>query len=1288
MRQVSNDYKNAIIDLGRQYDVKITYGNTTLTNEQLNEVTPHYRADLLKSVMKQLDLDSNVEIPIGTEINCQFGLKVGNNYEYIDYGNYIVYSSEKQEDLLSYRIVCYDKMLYAMKDYEDLEITYPISIKDYISAIATKIGLIFDDEDFTNADKEIPEEKYLDEDGNTLGYTYRDVLDELAQVTASIIKVENNKLRITYPDDVIAETSIFENTSGQITTDSKKVLDLEVEGNTYQEQTSGKNLFNLNATPSQIFNTSKTITDQTIAVSRDVGVTSTAYMSFELSLEPNIRYYVSGVVKVSNTDLTGAGGIYVRTDRGSGTVLGYQAIDRTITTNQNIGFSFVSPSNGIAFIWIYVDNSNTETSSTGTRTFTCTNLQVEKGSSATSYEKYTYGASPNPNYPQEIQVVTGGQHIQVSGKNLLDTNKMVTFQVPIANRWWWLDGRFANDQSTLYCKLEQGKRYTFSIKEKANFGQVQGIYRVDGVDRQAFLLQANETSCSFNALGTEVYVRGAVINANTDTYCICQLEEGSTATPFEEYKGRNHLIDLGRNLIDDSTIKGTISSTSSFARVVNMKVEPGVYLMGCYVDNELVYRDNIYSFSFRNQATGIVGSAYPNRPIIVTKEQAEQIDNVSIYFNTTFTTTYLNKQITGFMLTKDIELGEYSPPITPIELCKINDYKDSIKKSEGSNLFDRENASENKGLAWAYGTLFNETGSLTSDYIKVSIGDKYIQTYSSQVMFYDINKDYLGCLQSGGTTIAKTTGNTWASFTVPNVNDIYYMRLGYRVSVGGNQATLIDKSIMLNEGTTLLPYEPYLAKGKWYIEKNIKKANLPNLSVLNSGTVFGVACKFGVYTFGDQRYVGRNYYFYATDIHRADETFSNYGAYCNNYNFIVLVDSSTTLEDFNSKLSGTTVYYVLGTPTYTEITNQELISQLNSIELIDGLNNISITSANLSSPLKISYISEYETITEDYLKDTNVNFSEKVGPINSLVLSRSADSDLIYRKDDSSIERNGLTEIKISDNQILNGNDRDEYIDNIFNRLKGIEYYTNDYDSTGITYLDLGDFYKVEARGNRYLALMLNDELNVTQGFEELIHTDKPDTSVSDYKKADTTDRRLNQATLIVDKQNQTIQALTSRTSNLESKQINDKAELLAKFGDYALDSRVDDITTQVETLQTDTYTKTEVKSILKGTFYDSDNNQIVSEVVKTTSGTFDENGMHYEKTNAKTKSTINEVGVRVDNAINDSELMFAGYDDNINQTIVRTDNLTVRNHLVIGSQSRIQDYEENNELGTGVFDL
>jgi len=125
MKSVSNDYKEQLTALGRQYNVLVNYTvngtNHTLSNSELNIVTPHYEGDLLKSTMKQLDLDSNVDIPIGTEINCQFGLLVGNDYEYIDYGNYIVYSSEKQEDLKSYKIVCYDKMLNAMKDYQALQ---------------------------------------------------------------------------------------------------------------------------------------------------------------------------------------------------------------------------------------------------------------------------------------------------------------------------------------------------------------------------------------------------------------------------------------------------------------------------------------------------------------------------------------------------------------------------------------------------------------------------------------------------------------------------------------------------------------------------------------------------------------------------------------------------------------------------------------------------------------------------------------------------------------------------------------------------------------------------------------------------------------------------------------------------------------------------------------------------------------------------------------------------------------------------------------------------------------
>ena len=139
MKIHSDNFKETIKSLGRMQDVRITY---TLNNKQLildgeniNSITPNYEASLLKSVMKGLDLDSNIDIPLGTEIKFEYGLLVNGAYEYLDYGNYIVYSSEKQEDTLSYSIKCYDKMLYSMKDYEHIEVTYPITIYEYLKAV-------------------------------------------------------------------------------------------------------------------------------------------------------------------------------------------------------------------------------------------------------------------------------------------------------------------------------------------------------------------------------------------------------------------------------------------------------------------------------------------------------------------------------------------------------------------------------------------------------------------------------------------------------------------------------------------------------------------------------------------------------------------------------------------------------------------------------------------------------------------------------------------------------------------------------------------------------------------------------------------------------------------------------------------------------------------------------------------------------------------------------------------------------------------------------------------------
>ena len=194
MKVHTSDFKSQLTELGRELRGVITYGNTTLEDE-INSITPHYEADILKSVMKQLDLELTVDIPLNTVINCQIGILVNGDYEMLNYGNYVVYNSEKQEDTNTYKITCYDKLLYSMKQNEDLGVTYPISIKNYLNAVASKIGLSVASGTFYNQDLQIPSELYLG-----LEYTYRDILDEIAQATGSIICLnENDEILVKYP---------------------------------------------------------------------------------------------------------------------------------------------------------------------------------------------------------------------------------------------------------------------------------------------------------------------------------------------------------------------------------------------------------------------------------------------------------------------------------------------------------------------------------------------------------------------------------------------------------------------------------------------------------------------------------------------------------------------------------------------------------------------------------------------------------------------------------------------------------------------------------------------------------------------------------------------------------------------------------------------------------------------------------------------------------------------------------------------------------------------------------
>ena len=139
----------------------------------------------------------------------------------------------------------------------------------------------------------------------------------------------------------------------------------------------------------------------------------------------------------------------------------------------------------------------------------------------------------------------------------------------------------------------------------------------------------------------------------------------------------------------------------------------------------------------------------------------------------------------------------------------------------------------------------------------------------------------------------------------------------------------------------------------------------------------------------------------------------------------------------------------------------------------------------------------------------------------------------------------------------------------------------------------------------------------------------------------------------------------------------NNYQELQKKFDGYTPIEKTVELETSVVRLQTDTYTKTQIDTKLT----DGSVTKVLS-----TSGTFDADGLTIEQSNAKTKGNFNASGLKIiDNTSSIGEtLLFAGYDEGRKETVVETANINVSHYLVIGTNSRLEDYED----GTGVFDI
>ena len=338
---------------------------------------------------------------------------------------------------------------------------------------------------------------------------------------------------------------------------------------------------------------------------------------------------------------------------------------------------------------------------------------------------------------------------------------------------------------------------------------------------------------------------------------------------------------------------------------------------------------------------------------------------------------------------------------------------------------------------------------------------------------------------------------------------------------------------------------------------------------------------------------------------------------------------------------------------YTTFTNSNVVIEEEKFDASytfrDVLDQIAQVAAGIIAFKNNALCVLYPTRTGETIDGSNLRtltVGEKYGPVNSVVLARTPQEDNIYRQDAASVSVNGLTEIKIANNQIMDSH-REDFIDAILARVKGLKFWLYEIESFGIGYLDLCDMFTLKTLdGTEYETIMLCDEFNISQSLSETVSLEAPEVTETDYTAASQSDKLLNKTILKVDKQAQTITALVSQTENVVG----------------TVDGLVSTVTHMTEVMVDSDSVDIKISKAVGD----------INSITTATGYTFDANGLNISKAGESMENRLDNTGMYVTR--DGEEILGANHDG------VTALNLTSKQFLIVGDNSRFENYDN----GTG----
>lgn len=653
-------------------------------------------------------------------------------------------------------------------------------------------------------------------------------------------------------------------------------VDVKMYGDTDQTTYTGQNLYNVAGVSTGTYVTKDG--DGWITITRDnTSGDSTVYTNVwtsNLALETNTQYKIFIEVKA----VSGTGSLFVTsTNSTQGQFNSWQEkklasmeAGKTYTVSPTTKSSFSGISQGLRTVLEQTAGQG------GSVTFRLSVCASSTPTETFSYEPYVGGQpSPNPDYPQPVQTVTGRQVVNVTGKNLYRSDSQTTTwdgaSVITDGSEITFTGNSGGNSSMSYNRQEipisipSGTTLTVSAKTVSGKAWGSGVLRVgvrlyysDGTNSNLYIpdyypsyfdtTKSTTITTSKDVIGIAPAGLSYSAKGITDPVTfVCQLEKGSTATTYEPYSSNDYEINLGKNLFDknNATIShfyphvSEIRQNDSAVSIV-LPVEAGTTYTASTTNRSLI--DSTPAVACTDHLVTSAPDSFLSRTSwgsgdSVSFTAPAGAKYMYLYVKWTTDATTIANVLATIQVEKGSQATTYAPYFEPIELCKLGDYQDYIYKDGESWKVHKEVGQ----YTFTDTSVFTWGSDRNRLYISqdalAGLGINFVPPASQEDIFYALSNKFKAEIFSTGYATSYTgaclicsSGRTWS------------FRGGWSDQAAARNAlagTTVDYALatptdtIITDQTLIAQLEALVAggaeNGTTYIKVNATDPNLPGL---------------------------------------------------------------------------------------------------------------------------------------------------------------------------------------------------------------------------------------------------------------------------------------------------------------------------------------------------------------------------------------------------------------------------------------------------------------------------